>query len=83
MVEFAKLMVKTLQSIPSDQSYSVVGFATDAALASDITTSSIETLDALDGLTYSGGKTNHADAIIACREPLLSLSSSGGGGEEC
>mmetsp|Transcript_27314 Transcript_27314/g.50333 ORF Transcript_27314/g.50333 Transcript_27314/m.50333 type:complete len:355 (+) Transcript_27314:770-1834(+) len=82
VVEFAKLMVKTFESIPSDQSYSIVGFATDAAWTSDITTSSIETLNALDELTYSGGMTNHADAMTTCRGSLLSSSSSGGGSGE-
>ena len=37
VVEFSILVVKTLGSTPSDQSYSVAGFVTDAAWASNIT----------------------------------------------
>lgn len=76
VVEFAKVLVNTLvYSIPSNQSYSVVGFATDAVFATDaMMTSGSTTLDTLDVLTYSGGRTNHAAAIIACHKSLLSFS---------
>lgn len=68
VVEFAKLMVNTLEVIPSDQAYTVVGFATDATLASGPMSSPEEALEALNELTYSGGKTNHAAAFTMCRE---------------
>ena len=68
VVEFAKLMVYTLQLVPSDQSYTVVEFASGASLASDVMISPEEALEALDGLAYSGGLTNHAEAFAVCRE---------------
>jgi len=68
VVEFAKLMVNALESIPSDQSYTVVGFGDDAMLASGIRISSERALEVLGNLTYSGGLTNHADAFTVCRE---------------
>merc|ERR1711957_346119 len=74
VVEFAKLLVHRLElSIPSNQSYSVVGFATDATFATHATmTSSSTALHKLDVLRYSGGRTNHAAAMIACHKSLLS-----------
>jgi hypothetical protein len=72
VVEFIKLIVSRLgSSIPSEQSYSVVGFATDAAFATDATLTSGRTaLDALDALAYTGGRTNHAAATRACHVAL-------------
>jgi len=76
VIDFSKLMVDTLEStIPSDQSYSVVGFGDVATLASDMTNSD-DALKALGDLEYLGGRTNHADAITICRNSLMGSSSS-------
>lgn len=69
MVEFAKSMITSLAALQSNQSYSVVQFATNATLVS-LLTSSIETLEVMDKMAYSGGLTNHAAAISACQETL-------------
>lgn len=75
VLDFSKIMITTLSSIPADQSYSVVGFANEAAYAVDRSVMTpLNALDVLDELTYTGGKTNHADAINSCRESLLSAS---------
>jgi hypothetical protein len=67
MVEFSKLMVYTLDNFfEADKSFSVVQFATSAQLASGLSTAS-ETMDALDRMEFSGGATDHADAIRQCQ----------------
>jgi len=74
VVEFAKNMVIALESIPNtNQSYSVVGFSTNATTVDGETLTTPDlALEALDRLIYTGGKTNHADAINACRESIAS-----------
>ncbi len=67
-------MVNSLDIIPVNRSYSLVSFGNNATLELNLATPE-ETLVALDGLVYTGGKTNHAEAIRTCRSSLLSPSS--------
>jgi Mg-chelatase subunit ChlD len=53
----------------SNQTYSVVQFATNATLVTSLT-SSVQALDALDKMIYTGGLTNHAEAIALCQKTL-------------
>ncbi|KAL9182252.1 hypothetical protein ACHAXT_012904 [Thalassiosira profunda] len=71
LTEFAQLVVMSLGSLPVDQSYSVVGFGSGASVSLSLG-SSDDALDALDDLVYTGGRTNHADAISACASTLRS-----------
>lgn len=71
VVDFSKNMVEVLGEFPADQSFSVVQFGTYAVLASGLS-SMEQTLLSLDRLDYSGGATNHADAINLCQETLSS-----------
>lgn len=72
-------MVSNLGSIQAEQSYSLVGFGNTATFASlyNDNNSPGETNVALDQLTYSGGRTNHADAINVCRDSLASSTNNG------
>jgi hypothetical protein len=67
--EFDKLLINTLGTIPSDQSYSIVGFATNTSFVSNLEMIS-DAFSALDTLAYAGGVTNHAAAISSCQETL-------------
>ena len=62
-------MVNALGQLPGEQSFSIVQFATDAALVSGLA-SADDTMFTIDALSYSGGVTNHADAINTCQQTL-------------
>jgi Mg-chelatase subunit ChlD len=64
-------MINTLSTISSESSFSIVPFATNAELVSSLV-SADEALDSLDAITFTGGRTNHAAAIISCRTSLES-----------
>ena len=76
VIEFAKLVINTLASVQSEQMYSVVGFATEVTRRTLLLPPDVA-IQALDGLEYSGGRTNHADAITACQGSLTTLSAEG------
>lgn len=66
MIEFSKLMILALDQFEADKSFSLVQFATTAQLTSGLS-SSEETIDALDTMQFTGGSTDHADAIRQCQ----------------
>jgi len=68
--EFAKRLISVFETIPSEQSYSIVGFATNASFVSDLVPLSVDAFSSLDSLAYSGGRTNHAAAISSCQQTL-------------
>lgn len=69
--EFSSLMVNSLGDFPAEKSFSVVQFATNAQLAGDLATAE-QTLTVIDRLDYTGGLTNHANAIQMCQGTLPS-----------
>ena len=71
VLEFVKDMISTFGSFVAARSFSIVPFAADAELVSDLSTAD-EALASLDALTYTGGSTNHAAAINLCRTSLES-----------
>ena len=71
LIEFTKSMISALAMISVESSFSIVPFATNATLVSDLA-SALEALDSLDALTFTGGRTNHAAAIDSCRTSLQS-----------
>ncbi|KAK1735120.1 hypothetical protein QTG54_014186 [Skeletonema marinoi] len=68
--EFAKRLISVFETIPSEQSYSIVGFATNASFVSNLVPLSVDAFSSLDSLAYSGGRTNHAAAISSCQQSL-------------
>jgi len=66
---FASLMIRSLSNFPADKTFSVVQFATDGRLVS-MMNSHVEALSTIDQLFYTGGITNHAEAISLCRQSL-------------
>eukprot|EP00984_Skeletonema_dohrnii_P020892 scaffold10294_cov102-Skeletonema_dohrnii-CCMP3373.AAC.2 len=68
--EFAKRLISVFETIPSEQSYSIVGFATNASFVSNLVPLSVDAFSSLDSLAYSGGRTNHAAAISSCQQTL-------------
>jgi Mg-chelatase subunit ChlD len=56
--------------------YSVVGFATEVTQQTLLLPPK-EALQELNGVEYSGGRTNHADAINTCHESLSAASQVG------
>lgn len=68
--EFAKLLISVFGAIPSEQSYSIVGFATNTSFVSDLVPTSDEAFSSLDSLAYTGGVTNHGAAITSCQQTL-------------
>ena len=68
---FSSTMVKLLDDFPAEKAFSVVQFATNAQLVSNLE-SSDETVQVIDQLDYTGGLTNHASAIQACQQTLPS-----------
>ena len=71
LIEFTKSMISALAMTSVESSFSIVPFATNATLVSDLA-SADEALDSLDALTFTGGRTNHAAAIDSCRTSLQS-----------
>ena len=75
VIEFSKLIIGSLDTmLPVSRSYSLVSFGNNATLDLDLADTSEEMVLALDGLVYTGGKTNHAAAISACHTSLVSSS---------
>lgn len=60
-------MVSSLGSLPVENSFSVVQFATNGLIESNLTSAN-ETLGILDDMVYAGGGTNHEEAIQKCQE---------------
>ena len=70
--EFASIMVNLLGNFPSEKSFSIVQFATDARLVATLS-SADDTVSTIDGLAYTGGMTNHESAIRTCQQTLPSF----------
>jgi len=66
---FASLMIRSLSRFPADKTFSIVQFATEGRLVS-MMESHVEALSTIDELYYTGGITNHAEAISLCRQSL-------------
>ena len=66
MMNFSKLMVFALDQFEGSSSFSVVQFATSAQLVSGLA-SADETMAVLDSIRFTGGTTDHADAIRQCQ----------------
>lgn len=66
MIQFSKLMVLALDQFEADRSFSIVNFSTSAQLFNGLS-SADETIDALDKMQFTGGSTDHADAIRQCQ----------------
>ena len=66
MINFSKLMVFALGQFEGSSSFSIVQFATSAQLASSLA-SADETMTVLDNIQFTGGSTDHADAIRQCQ----------------
>jgi len=71
--EFAKIMTESLNGYGAFGA-SVVKFSTSASIESNMNTDIDTTLSALDGLAFSGGWTDHSDAIYTCQSTLPSTS---------
>lgn len=68
---FAKLIVGRLDEFDARKSFSTVVFASTAKTVGSLGSTS-QTIDVLNSLDYSGGTTNHRDAINRCRQTLNS-----------
>mmetsp|Transcript_15800 Transcript_15800/g.36401 ORF Transcript_15800/g.36401 Transcript_15800/m.36401 type:complete len:657 (+) Transcript_15800:52-2022(+) len=68
---FAKLIVGRLDEFDAKKSFSTVVFASTAKTVGSLGSTS-QTIDVLNSLDYSGGTTNHRDAINRCRQTLNS-----------
>ena len=64
-------MISALAMISVESSFSIMPFATNAELVSDLALAD-EALDSLDALTFTGGRMNQAAAIDSCRTSLQS-----------
>ena len=49
---------------------SVVRFSTDATVVNQLSWTSQDTIDAVDGLVYTGGYTHHQEALLDCQTTL-------------
>jgi hypothetical protein len=67
---FASLLISSLSKFPSDKTFSIVQFANEGKLVS-MMESTVEATSTIDELRYTGGITNHAEAIAACRQGLM------------
>lgn len=67
---FASLLISSLSKFPSDKTFSIVQFANEGKLVS-MMESTVEATSTIDELRYTGGITNHAEAISACRQGLM------------
>ncbi|KAL7499380.1 hypothetical protein ACHAWT_007395 [Skeletonema menzelii] len=66
---FASLLIQSLSTFPADKTFSIVQFATEGQLISLMETNT-EAISTIDELYYTGGITNHAEAISECRRSL-------------
>lgn len=64
--DFASTFVTLLGGFPAEKAFSVVQFATGAQLISGPAAAG-RAASAIEGLDYSGGLTNHAEAIRLCQ----------------
>ncbi|EJK53369.1 hypothetical protein THAOC_27211, partial [Thalassiosira oceanica] len=71
--DFTIDMVTALDSFDGQKSYSIVQFASSGSLVPS-SGDKQSTIDSVNGLDYTGGFTNHAEAIDRCREALSSTS---------
>ncbi|EJK44321.1 hypothetical protein THAOC_37148 [Thalassiosira oceanica] len=62
-------MVTELDSFNGDKSYSIVQFASSGSLVQS-SGDKDSTIDSVNGLVYTGARTNHAEAIDSCRNAL-------------
>ena len=69
--DFSELMIRSLAQFPAEKDFSIVQFATDASIVSR-PQSANDALSTVQQLSYSGGVTNHAEAISSCRQSLSS-----------
>ncbi|EJK67196.1 hypothetical protein THAOC_11803, partial [Thalassiosira oceanica] len=67
--DFTIDMVTALDSFNGDKSYSIVQFASSGSLVQS-SGDKDSTIDSVNGLVYTGGFTNHAEAIGRCRNAL-------------
>ncbi len=63
--------MESLGNLPTEKSFAIVQFGDWAVLANGLA-SYEDTYNSLNWLDYSGGATNHADAISLCQETLAS-----------
>lgn len=64
--DFSSSLVTALEEVSSGIQFSIVNFASDAEIASELSAGDT-TLTTLDNLAYSGGLTNHESAIQNCQ----------------
>ncbi|KAL3798986.1 hypothetical protein HJC23_005125 [Cyclotella cryptica] len=76
IIEFSKLMVLALDQFDAEKSFSVVQFATNAQLISNLATAN-DALDVLDNVRYTGGSTDFSDPIRLCQQSFESSSDPG------
>lgn len=69
--ELSTAIVNSLGELPTEKSFSVVQFASDAQLVSGLAPFG-ETLSTIDQLIYSGGLADHSSAIATCQQSLYS-----------
>ena len=70
VIEFAQQFVSSMSTtIASNQLYSLVGFASTASWYTDLITP-VEMVGVLENVIYTGGQTNHEDAIESCHLSL-------------
>ncbi|EJK77897.1 hypothetical protein THAOC_00239 [Thalassiosira oceanica] len=67
--DFTIDMVTALDSFDEDKSYSIVQFASSGSLVQSSGDKN-STIDSVNSLVYTGGLTNHAEAIGRCRDAL-------------
>jgi hypothetical protein len=68
---FSQLMIRALAEFPAEKDFSIVQFATNASIVSR-PQSANDALSTVNQLSYTGGVTNHAEAIASCRQSLSS-----------
>ena len=64
--DFSSSLVTALEEVSSGIQFSIVNFASDAEIASELSAGDT-TLSTLDNLAYSGGLTNHESSIQKCQ----------------
>ncbi|KAL7432869.1 hypothetical protein ACHAXM_003291 [Skeletonema potamos] len=68
---FSQLIIRALAEFPAEKDFSIVQFASDASIVSR-PQSANDALSTINQLSYTGGVTNHAEAIASCRQSLSS-----------
>lgn len=72
MLQFSTFIVGELDQFPGEKSFSFVEFATEAKLVQKLTDTE-DALDTIGGIHYSGGGTNHAEAIETCHKSMAKM----------